>query len=161
MEATIGFTKEFESFGTISSGWQLIYQIIDSAVSEINPGSITIENRIPKNIEIYGEPILRKVFTTLIENAIRHGEKITCIHFFIQEYDDSYIITCEDNGIGIPSNEKELIFDHKYGKHTGIGLFLAKEILSITGLSIRESGLEGKGAKFEIIIPAGKFREVG
>jgi signal transduction histidine kinase len=51
------------------------------------------------------------------------------------------------------------IFGMGYGNHTGIGLFLAREILSITGLSIKEVGEEGKGARFEILVPEGKWRE--
>ena len=65
---------------------------------------------------------------------------------------------CEDDGVGIADEEKDRIFEHQYGKHTGIGLFLSHEILSITGLSIRECGEEGKGARFEIIVPEGKYR---
>ncbi len=72
--------------------------------------------------------------------------------------DNACIIVCEDDGIGILENEKDLIFEHGYGKHTGIGLFLSREILSITGLSIHECGEEGKGARFEITVPKGKFR---
>ena len=63
----------------------------------------------------------------------------------------------EDNGVGVPSEEKGYIFDHWHGKHTGIGLFLAQEILAITGISIRECGVYGEGARFEILVPAGKF----
>ena len=47
---------------------------------------------------------------------------------------------------------------HGHGHHTGIGLFLAKEILSITGFSIRECGVQGVGARFEILVPNGGFR---
>jgi len=40
-------------------------------------------------------------------------------------------------------------------------LFLCREILSITGISDRENGEEGKGARFEILVPNGKFRFTG
>jgi signal transduction histidine kinase len=59
----------------------------------------------------------------------------------------------EDNGVGIPEKDKEKIFEQGYGKHTGLGLFLAKEILAITGISIRETGTPGTGARFEILVP--------
>jgi len=160
MQATIGFTKEYESFGTISSGWQLVDTIINSAILEINFERVKIENRISNTIEIYAEPILRKIFTTLTENAIRHGKSISKILFSSQEEEGTLIISCEDDGIGIPVERKELIFNHGYGEHTGIGLFLAREILSITGLSIKECGVEGKGARFEILIPQGKWRVI-
>lgn len=64
----------------------------------------------------------------------------------------------EDNWVEVPSEEKVYSFDHGYGKHTGIGLFLAREILSITGLSIRETGSSEKGARFEILVTDGKYR---
>jgi signal transduction histidine kinase len=159
MEATIGFTKEYESFGTISSGWLPVFRVVDSAVSEINNQGLTIDNQIPENLEIYAEPILRKVFSTLMDNAIRHGKNTTRIHFSAMEKEGGYSIICEDDGGGIPEEKKELIFIHGYGTHTGIGLFLAREILSITGLTITECGVEGIGAKFEIYIPPGKFRK--
>jgi signal transduction histidine kinase len=51
-----------------------------------------------------------------------------------------------------------MIFDRGYGKDTGLGLFLVREILSITGMSVRETGTPGKGTKFEILIPRGAYR---
>jgi len=48
---------------------------------------------------------------------------------------------------------KERIFRKGVGKNTGLGLFLTREILDITGLSITETGNEGEGARFEIAIP--------
>ncbi|PKL57911.1 MAG: sensor histidine kinase, partial [Methanomicrobiales archaeon HGW-Methanomicrobiales-5] len=40
-----------------------------------------------------------------------------------------------------------------FGKHTGLGLFLSREILSITGISITETGTPDKGVRFEIHVP--------
>ena len=54
------------------------------------------------------------------------------------------IIFCEDDGIGIPNDEKERIFSYAYGSNTGMGLFLVREILAITGITIRETGTPGK-----------------
>ncbi len=161
IEATIGFTHEYENFGIVTSGWLQIHQIIDSAKKEISLSTLTIHNGVTEDLEVYADPIIRKVFTTLVNNAISHGECSTYIRFYSEEKKETLIIICEDDGIGIPEGEKDLIFHHGYGKNTGIGLFLAREILSITGLSIRETGKEGEGAKFEIRVPAGKWRNAG
>jgi signal transduction histidine kinase len=158
MEAIIGFTREYENFGGVSAGWEYLFQIIESAKTEIPVSQVTIENSIPGNLEIYCDPIIRKVFSTLMENGIRHGKKITTIQFSSFEKDTELCIIYEDDGIGISEAEKEFIFHQGFGKHTGLGLFLAREILSITELTIRECGEAGKGARFEIHIPAGKFR---
>ena len=49
-------------------------------------------------------------------------------------------------------------FDRGVGKNTGMGLFLAREILSITGIGIRETGEPGHGARFEMIVPDNAWR---
>ncbi|PWR70376.1 ATP-binding protein [Methanospirillum lacunae] len=69
------------------------------------------------------------------------------------------IISCIDDKVGIPPDEKGKFFPW-YGKHTGVGLFLSRKILAITGLSIRETGKEREGARFEIVVPEGKYRYI-
>jgi signal transduction histidine kinase len=53
---------------------------------------------------------------------------------------------------------KDQVFLKSVGKNTGLGLFLSAEIVSMTGISIRETGVPGAGARFEIFVPEGKFR---
>ena len=158
VEKAIEFTREYEEFGFVSSAWQRIHRIITSIQDEVTPGSVSIENQIPDDMEVYADPIIKKVFLTLLDNAITHGETVTRIRFYSYLEKDDLIICCEDDGVGIPYGEKELIFDHGYGSNTGIGLFLSREVLSITGLSIRECGERGKGARFEILVPKEKYR---
>jgi signal transduction histidine kinase len=68
------------------------------------------------------------------------------------------VIVCEDDGVGIPSGKKEAIFNRGYFKHTGFGLYLSREILSITDITITENGVPGKGARFEMTVPKGAYR---
>lgn len=68
------------------------------------------------------------------------------------------ILNFEDNGVGIPCDEKETIFEKGYRSGSGFGLFLAREILDITGSSILETGEPGSGARFEVFFPLGSFR---
>ena len=63
--------------------------------------------------------------------------------------------------MGIPLDQKQKIFEKGYGRHTGFGLFLAREILAITGISIHETGVHMKGARFEIAVPKGGYRRGG
>jgi signal transduction histidine kinase len=66
---------------------------------------------------------------------------------------------CEDDGDGIIAEEKEKIFERGFGKNTGLGLALSREILAITGITITETGEPGKGARFEIAVPKGMWRQ--
>jgi signal transduction histidine kinase len=70
-------------------------------------------------------------------------------------------IVWEDNGTGVPDGEKEHIFERGFGNNTGLGLFLCREILAITGIGIHETGVSGNGARFEITIPAEHCRAPG
>ena len=54
--------------------------------------------------------------------------------------------------------KKEKIFQRGIGSQNSLGLFFAREILDITGITIRETGIFGSGARFEITVPAGMFR---
>ena len=159
-EAIIRFTQEYEDFGIVASRWQQVQCLILHASSEVVHSGIIIETSNLSAVQIFADPIIQKVFSTLIENAIRHGEHISRIMFSCIKEGQGIVIVCQDDGCGIATHEKEKIFDHGYGKNTGLGLFLAREILAITGLSIRETGIPGKGARFEIFVPEGKWQRM-
>ena len=102
--------------------------------------------------------MLPRVFSTLMDNTVRHGGHATRVAISAREAAGDLIISFEDDGAGIPAEEKEQIFERGYGKNTGLGLFLAREILAITGIAIAETGEPGKGARFEIRVPEGMYR---
>jgi signal transduction histidine kinase len=102
--------------------------------------------------------MMEKAFFNLLENSIRHGERVTEIRVSFQSAGGRGLILIQDNGVGIPRRIKERIFQRGFGRNTGFGLFLVKEILSITGLSITETGDEGAGARFEISVPEWMLR---
>ena len=157
IEEHIEFTRYYQEIGKGTPQWQNIKDLFVSAVSENNIGTISVEVNI-NNWLIYADPLLKKVFVNIIENSIRHGDHVTKICFSVEDIGERLTIIYTDDGIGIPGIKKEKIFDEGYGNHTGFGLFFIREILSITGLSIRECGVEGKGVRLEIMVPVGKFR---
>ncbi|MGD0816894.1 MAG: ATP-binding protein [Methanomassiliicoccales archaeon] len=93
------------------------------------------------------------MFLNLMQNAMRHGGKITTIRFSLEERNGVRSIVSEDDGIGIPADMKEKLFTKGIGKDHGFGLFLSREILAITSITVTEEGEPGKGAKFVMIIP--------
>ncbi|MCU0631373.1 MAG: PAS domain S-box protein [Methanolinea sp.] len=149
----IEFIKAYEKLGLHAPGWYNVSDII----AQFNPEDITLTCNC-KDIEVCADPMLEKVFFNLIDNAARHGEKVTAISVLCEEDHDGLSILVEDDGIGIPPDRKARIFEKGYGKNTGFGLFLAREILAMTGITIRETGVPGKGARFELRVPGENYR---
>ena len=158
IQKQIRFTRDYQNIGENAPQWQNIAITIDNAVAGLDLKGIAITKDLG-NLEIFADYLLEKVFYNLVENTVRHGEKATVIHFSYKRDGDDLIILCEDDGIGIPEGAKDRIFKREYYRNTGYGLFLAGEILSITGLSIRETGEPGMGARFEIRAPKGIFQQ--
>ncbi|MCX6694157.1 MAG: ATP-binding protein, partial [Methanomicrobiales archaeon] len=124
----------------------------------VNPGKVTVKDYLG-TLEVFADPLISKVWYNLIENAVRHGgPDLSTITFSFREHKSELVILCQDDGGGIPTDEKEKIFCQGYGKNTGFGLFLTREILGITNISICETGEVGVGARFEIHIPPGMYR---
>jgi signal transduction histidine kinase len=157
IQKQIRFTRDYQNIGENAPQWQDVAQTIDNAIAGLDLKNARVEKDLD-NLEIFADYLLEKVFYNLVENSVRHGEKVTAIRFSCQRSGDDLLVLCEDDGVGIPETAKERIFKREYYRNTGYGLFLAGEILSITGLSIRETGAPGKGARFEIRIPKGAFR---
>ena len=153
----IAFTKDYQNIGVKSPQFQNIEGIIRQAVNELPHEHIVIESRLD-NLEVYADPLLEKVVYNILENAIRYGDKITKIQLFYEEVPDGMRVICEDDGVGIPDKDKLRIFSKGFGKNTGLGLFLSREILSITEITIMENGTPGKGARFEILVPKSAYR---
>lgn len=102
------------------------------------------------------------MFYNLIDNSLRHGGNgLTRIGVFATETSDGLTVLYEDDGEGIPPEQKEKLFTRGSGKTGGMGLFLVREILGITGISLSETGTAGNGARFEIRVPDGAYRSGG
>jgi PAS domain S-box-containing protein len=157
IRSQILFTRDYQNIGVHSPQWHNIAETVTLATASIDPSQIFINVNLPP-LEIYADPLLEKVFFNLIDNSIRHGEHVTTIFIHTEEIDDTLNIILEDNGIGVPDKEKEKIFRREYFKNTGFGLFLSREILAITNLSIHENGVFGKGARFTIQVPRAGYR---
>ncbi|MFA4848265.1 MAG: response regulator [Methanoregula sp.] len=149
----IQMTKTYENIGVNAPVWQDTRMLFDTTVKDIPVGKIICINDIPDGIEIFADPLIVKVCYNLIDNAVRYGKKITNIRFSVMKRNDDTVFICEDDGVGVPVDVKEKIFDRGFGKNTGLGLALSREILDITGIKLHETGEPGKGARFEMTVP--------
>ena len=85
-----------------------------------------------------------KVLYNLVDNSLRHGVHVRRIRIAATPSDTECVLTYEDDGVGIPGDKRQLIFERGFttssgsGKSSGLGLFLARDILAITGIAIKE-----------------------
>ena len=158
ISSIIRFTKQYEAIGASAPAWQDCRALADGAIRQAPRGKLATENEIPAGIEIFADPLVTAVFFNLMDNAVRHGGTITTLRFSAEERGGALVLVCEDDGAGVPAGDKERIFERGFGRNTGLGLALAREILAITGITIRETGEPGRGARFEMVVPARGFR---
>jgi PAS domain S-box-containing protein len=152
----ITFTRDYQNIGIQPPAWYNLSKTIKTAAASVRMGSIKLSVDID-GVEIYADHVFEKVFFYLIDNAVRFG-KIRKIRFFCKESFEELLVICEDDGIGIPPDKKEKIFNRQLFQNSGLDMYLSREIMSITGISIRETGTFGKGARFEIRVPEGAYR---
>ena len=153
IEKQIEFSRHYEQLGVHEPEWTQISTLIE----ELDDSELPI-NCDCDSIRIHADPMIGKVFLNLYDNAIRYAEGATGISVRCMETEAGLLITWEDDGPGIPYDQKEKIFERGYGRHTGFGLFLIREILDITGITISETGVPGEGARFEILVPKERFQ---
>ena len=157
IEHLISFTKEYQDLGTSAPAWQQVQSVFRQSSILNLAKDIRIESDMGR-LEIYADLMLEKVLYNLVENSVRHGLNLSTIRIAYGIIDNDCILTYEDDGGGVPEDDKVKIFERGFGKNTGMGLFLIREILSITGIDIHETGIYGTGVRFEIRIPSGKWR---
>ena len=154
----IQFTREYEKIGVNAPVWVDCRTLVQAAAQQAPLGNVVVKNDLPCDAEVFADPLVQKVFYNLMDNAVRYGEKITFIRFFVEKAGTDHVIVCEDDGRGIVAADKVKIFERGFGKNTGLGLALSREILDITGITIRETGEPEHGARFEIMVPKEAWR---
>jgi PAS domain S-box-containing protein len=157
IQSQIEFTRDYQDLGVRSPQWFGIEALVMAAAKARRPAGIGVTVDAG-GLAVYADPLLSTVFTNLLDNTLRHAGAVTAIRVTAEPDGGGARIVWEDDGVGIPREEKDRIFERGYGKHTGLGLFLAREVLSITGITIRETGMPGRGARFEILVPEGGAR---
>ncbi|MFA4875790.1 MAG: PAS domain S-box protein [Methanoregula sp.] len=154
---SLKFANHYQGLGLKAPSWQKVQHSFLLGISHTDISRMARTLNV-EGLEIYADPLLENVFFTLAENVLLHGETATEITFRYHESPEGLTLFFEDNGVGIPDSMKERVFERQYEEKKGMGLFLAREILSITGITIRETGEPGKGARFEIAVQKGGYR---
>jgi PAS domain S-box-containing protein len=154
----IAYMRALQELGFISPKWQRVERAFSDAVRLLPEHTASIRSEIG-GLEIYADPLLPRVFYNLLENSFRNSTRRNQeIALFTRRDKDELIVVYTDNGYWIPLDQKEKIFEGGDEAGTVRGLFLIRELLAFTGITILESGTRDDGVRFEIRIPPGKYR---
>ena len=160
IQSSLRFAKQYNDMGMSPPRWQKVLDVMLFAVSHLELGTMARDFQL-EGLEIYADSLLERVFVMLVENTVIHAKGATIVRAGYAITGENAMIFVEDNGQGIREDRKEEIFKKGIGAGGSGSLFLSREILSITGITIRECGIPGKGARFEIIVPIGSYRFAG
>lgn len=152
MRKILEFSRDYERMGAQRPEWLLAQETAEKGVSAVNLTDVKVTIDL-QGIEIYADRMLEKVFHNLADNAKRHG-RAGRVRFFSSGEGENLRIVCQDDGVGVEEAKRARMFDDRYGH----GLYLVKEVLKITGMTISETSRSGQGARFEILVPKGRFR---
>ncbi|WP_050613499.1 cell wall metabolism sensor histidine kinase WalK [Bacillus testis] len=127
-------------------------------------GHITFKRIIPRKaifVEIDEDKITQVLYNT-ISNSIKYSPEGGQLTFRLRELEKSIEISIEDQGVGIPKDKLEKIFERFYRVDkartrnlggTGLGLAIAKEMVVAHGGSIWARSIEGKGTTIFFTLP--------
>jgi signal transduction histidine kinase len=149
--------RMYQEIGSQTPQWQNVENDIRREYARLESKQLILKTDI-SNLEIHADPLSSRVFLNLFDNTIRHGIRATEVMVSLRKSAQGITILWEDNGIGIPRENKEQIFFQGAGNTSSLGLSLCREILAITGITLAETGIPGTGARFEISIPEGAYR---
>ncbi|TQD28232.1 PAS domain S-box protein [Methanolobus vulcani] len=151
----IMFTRDYQEIGINAPEWVNLRDALKDAMISLDNFQVNIHME-PQDYMVFTDPMVWKVFYNIGNNVVKHSQAKN-LYISTDEQDNQLLVVFQDDGIGI--EDKKKLFK-KGSSSSGYGLFLSKEILSITGIDIRETGLPDEGARFEIIFPQGQYKPV-
>lgn len=157
IERLISFTRDYDALGMEPPRWQSLATVVRNAEILLHGTGVPVTLTCGE-VEVFADPLFEKVLYNLLENVRRHGEGASRVKIAFAEDEGRGVLTVSDDGCGVPQDKKERIFERGYGTNTGLGLYLSREMLGITGITITECGTFGTGAVFRLDIPRNHIR---
>lgn len=144
---------------------KLMNEVIEEFKPQLSPKALTMNVSLPQGdiSDIDLDPLLlRQVFLNLIANSIQYTNNGGIINVSIEKREGEYLCRVQDNGIGIPDEEKSRIFSKFYRAQnasnkvpdgSGLGLSLVKGLIESWGGKVWFDSEIGKGTTFNVTVP--------
>lgn len=149
------FTAVYEQIGVQDQTEIDVKSCFDEAVALFaNMGTIQVVNEA-QGLVVVADSLLRQIFYNLVDNSLKHGKMVTQIRLHYVRDQSGVKLYYEDNGVGVPFDDKEKIFAEHFTTNggTGLGLSTIRKIMAVYSWRIEETGVQSQGVRFEITIP--------
>ena len=130
--------------------------------AESNKMNLIFDTDSEEEIVLFDPDIIERILLNLLSNAIKFNKVNGNIYVNVITNNEQIIISVKDEGVGIPKDKLDFIFDrfeqvHNKNKKTkqgsGIGLYLVKTLTQLHGGSVRVESEVNKGSEFIVSIP--------
>ena len=163
----LSLVKMDKSAGNINITSVQINELLERIMKRLRPIAqkqnveLIMESFRPVVAEV-DEVKLTLALTNLIENAIKYNNPDGWVHVSLNADHQNFFVTVEDNGIGIPKEAQNRIFERFYRvdkSHsreiggTGLGLAIARNAIIMHRGAIKVHSMEGEGTTFTVRIP--------
>lgn len=150
--------------------------IVREEIEQLRPAakgrSLNLHAQLPEPFPLLrlDETKIRQVIMNFIDNAIFYSRPGGDIAVSLSTTDDKLTFTVKDTGIGVPHHEKSQIFSkffratnamHVRPDGTGIGLFMAKKVITAHGGEMIFESQEGQGSTFGFTLPFAALKSPG
>lgn len=149
------FKENFELSESVAS-------VVDSCSQELNNKKIRLKNSITGNLQIHSDRnALKVIFRNLLTNAIKFSYPDSEVHIFCEKKEQFFLISVADQGIGIPDEMRDTIFEmdsrnNRGGtnneKSTGVGLSICKDLVVQNGGEITVDANAPTGSIFRFTV---------
>lgn len=141
-----------------------IEDIVQSILLYINSKDIELifDTNVEEKIMAFDSEKIERVMLNLLSNAFKFTNNNGHIYVDIEDKGENIVITVKDNGVGIPKDKLDIIFERfgqanrslsRMHEGTGIGLYLVKSFIEMHEGTISVKSVEGQGTEFRIVLP--------
>lgn len=143
---------------------EVLFRVLSSESKASGHPSIYLDlastPEIGEMLEVFGnENLLFIALSNIVSNACKYGKEAD-VTISLQSQDDDFVIDIKDKGVGIPSEEKDFVYDSFFRasnvrsiQGTGLGLLLAKNIIDLHDGNLLIHSIEGEGTNVSVLLP--------
>lgn len=146
--------------------YDTVAQALSGVVSTAEQKKITVTVDCPENLQLsYDSRWTAEALFNLLDNAVKYAPVGGKVRLAVTSGEMFAAFSVHDNGPGIPESQQAQVFQRFYRAPSvheipgvGLGLYLAREIVTRQGGYIRLSSAPGQGTEFSIMLPLRETR---